>query len=63
MIPRSLEPRAPRESPHFTGPLSVGPSPLGRRALKVAQAQEAHDPPGDEDRAGQEESELETLEE
>jgi len=41
----------------------IGPSLLGRRALEVPQAQEAHDPAGDEDRAGQEESELETAEE
>src|ERR1700751_1620624 len=41
----------------------VGPSLLGRRALEVPQAQEAHDPAGDEDRAGQEEGEFETPEE
>jgi hypothetical protein len=39
------------------------PSLLGPRALDVPQAQETHDPADDEDRAGQEESELESPEE
>jgi hypothetical protein len=41
----------------------IGPSLLGRRALEVPQAQEAHDPADDEDRAGQEKGEFETPEE
>jgi hypothetical protein len=58
------------ESRLFTRPglVSAGAIPrclslLGPRALDVPQAQETHDPADDEDRAGQEESELETPEE
>ena len=43
--------------PHI-GPLAL----LGRRVLEVPQAQEAHDRSGGEDRAGQEQGELETPE-
>jgi len=43
--------------PHI-GPLAL----LGRRAPEVPQAQEAHDPSGGEDRAGQEQGELKTPE-
>jgi hypothetical protein len=48
---------------HFTARAHIGLSLLGRKALEVPQAQEAHDPADDEDRAGQEEGELETSEE
>jgi hypothetical protein len=50
---------------HRISPARAHISPLallGRRALEVPQAQEAHDPSGGQDRARQEQGELETPE-
>src|SRR5947207_8402858 len=55
--PRALSQRTSPARAHI-GPLAL----LGRGALEVPQAQEAHDPSGGEDRAGQEQDELETPE-